>query len=466
MAAAAPDPVNRCRALAWLAAGWSYFAIALLAGLLYALQFIGMYPFEGIEWLSPGRVRVVHTNGVAFGALSCTMIGLLEFVIPRLTGRPVLCQRLGWIVFAAWNLVVLATVALVLGGRMQGVEWGETPAVLDPVVVLGLGLAAVNFLAPVVRASRDGPLYVSLWYFVAAFVWTALNYVAGNFLPEYWVPGAPGAAVTSMYIHDLVGLWVTPLGWGLMYYMVPGILRRPVYSHALSFLGFWSLAFFYPLNSVHHYLLSPIPMWLQRASIIASVAIHLVVYGVVFNFWGTLHGHFREAWSKLPVRWFMVGAAFYLLTCVQCAFQVTITMQSRIHFTDWVVGHAHLVMFGVFTFWMIGFTLHAWPRLCGVEADASASRGLRVQFWVTTIGVLAMWVGLTIAGLIQGDSWRRPGPFTDSVAASGPWWHLRMDLGIALFLAQVPFFAWLVSVWRRGRAAAAAPSAAPAGAAS
>jgi cytochrome c oxidase cbb3-type subunit 1 len=55
-----------------------------------------------------------------------------------------------------------------------------------------------------------------------------------------------------------------------------------------------------------------------------------------------------QAYRNIPVRWFFTGMLFYGLTCLQCAFQVTLTFQALIHFTDWVVGHAHLVMFGVF----------------------------------------------------------------------------------------------------------------------
>ena len=40
------------------------------------------------------------------------------------------------------------------------------------------------------RSSQTkGPLYVSLWYFMAAFVWTFLTYAMGNFMPEYFVGG-------------------------------------------------------------------------------------------------------------------------------------------------------------------------------------------------------------------------------------------------------------------------------------
>ena len=41
--------------------------------------------------------------------------------------------------------------------------------------------------------------------------------------------GAFGA-VGGLFIHDLVGLFVTPLGWGLMYYFVPILLRKPIWS--------------------------------------------------------------------------------------------------------------------------------------------------------------------------------------------------------------------------------------------
>ena len=36
-------------------------------------------------------------------------------------------------------------------------------------------------------------------------VWMPLTYVMGNFVPQYFVPGAGGAAVTGLYIHDLGG---------------------------------------------------------------------------------------------------------------------------------------------------------------------------------------------------------------------------------------------------------------------
>ena len=83
-------------------------------------------------------------------------------------------------------------------------------------------------------------------------------------------PGTSAGAVAGLFIHDLVGLFVTPLGWGLMYYFVPILLKKPIWSHGLSLVGFWGLAFFYPLNGIHHFLYTPIPDFLQYGAIVVD----------------------------------------------------------------------------------------------------------------------------------------------------------------------------------------------------
>ena len=78
----------------------------------------------------------------------------------------------------------------ILLGQAQALEWGETPVWIDPLAQLGLLLVAINFMAPIAKVK--GPLYVSLWYFMAAFVWTFLTYAMGNFMPQYFVAGTGG----------------------------------------------------------------------------------------------------------------------------------------------------------------------------------------------------------------------------------------------------------------------------------
>jgi len=110
-------------------------------------------------------------------------------------------------------------------------------------------------------------------------------------------------------------------------------------------------------------------VWLQAANSYAhavpGIAIEIVVFTVIVNFLMTLRGRGNMLRTDLSIRWFFVGMVFYFLTCLQCAFQTTLPFQRIIHFTDWVVGHAHLVMFGVFGFWMIGAIVYLWPKVVG-----------------------------------------------------------------------------------------------------
>jgi cytochrome c oxidase cbb3-type subunit 1 len=133
---------------------------------------------------------------------------------------------------------------------------------------------------------------------------------------------------------------VTPLGWGMMYFFVPILLKRPIWSHGLSLVGFWGLAFFYPLTGIHHFLYTPIPMFLQYGAVISTISIEFVVTTVIVNFFVTVWGKGEEVRKNIPLRWFYVGMINYFITCLQCAFQTTLTFQKLIHFTDWVVSHA------------------------------------------------------------------------------------------------------------------------------
>ena len=433
----------------YFVAALTYFFISMAGGLLMALQLIHGNPLEGIELFSPGRWRMVHTNAIAYGLLANAFLGVLHWVIPRLTLRPVLDVRLSYFIFIAWQIVVVSTAVGILFGHAQGVEWGETPVWIDPLAQAGLLLVAINFMPPILKST--GPMYVTLWYFLAMFVWTFLTYAMGNFLPEYFVAGSGGGALTGLFIHDLVGLFVTPLGWGMMYFFVPVLLKRPIFSHALSLVGFWGLAFFYPLTGVHHFFYTPIPMFLQYGAVVSTIAVEIVVTTVIVNFYVTLHRAGYHHLKALPTRWFFTGMGLYFVTCTQCAIQATLTMQALIHFTDWVVGHAHLVMFGVFTFWIFGVMTYLFPRL--LRHDWYSARLNEWHYWLSTTGLILMFIVLVLAGIFQGVSWGSLENWDVSVALSLPFWWVRVFAGLMILVGQICFAYNLYRTFRLSRAA-------------
>jgi len=438
------DLVIRRLVVWYFLAALAFMVVAMLGGFLMGFQLIRHNPLRGIEWFSPGRWRMVHTNAIAYGFLANAFLGALHWAVPRLTLKPVLSVPLSWFIFGAWQVVVLATAGGILAGEAQGLEWGETPVWIDPLAQAGLLLVAVNFMAPICQ--MRGPMYVTLWYFIAAFVWTFLTYAMGNFVPEYFVTGTSAGAVGGLFIHDLVGLFVTPLGWGLMYYFVPILLKKPIWSHGLSLVGFWGLAFFYPLNGIHHFLYTPIPMFLQHGAIISTVAVELVVTTVIINFFVTLYGSGREVARNLPIRFFYTGMVFYFLTCLQCSMQTTLTFQALIHFTDWVVGHAHMVMFGVFSMWLLGIMTYLFPRL--LETEWHSARLVEWHYWLSTVGIGVMSADLIIGGVFQGYSWAALQPWDASIDVSVPFWSVRLVAGTAMFAGQMVFLVNLYRTWQ------------------
>ena len=428
-----------------------FMTISMLAGILVALQLVHWNPLNGVELLSPGRWRMIHTNAIAYGFLANAFLGTLHWVVPRLTFHKVASVYLSYFIFCAWQAVVLLTAAGIIFGPTfqdqpwilnlakqyhlpmnlgaQGLEWGETPFWIDPISLVGLVLVAVNFMVPI--AKSKGPMYVTLWYFMAMFVWTPLTVAMGNFLPEYTVAGSSAGAIGGLFIHDLVGLFVTPLGWGLMYYFVPIMLKKPIWSHGLSLVGFWGLAFFYPLQGIHHFLYTPIPMFLQYGAVVSTIAVELVVATVVINFFGTLWGRPREFFENMPIRWFYTGMVFYFITCFQCALQVTLTFQKLIHFSDWVVGHAHLVMYGVFSQWIFGMMVYLFPRI--LKRPWYSQTLLEYHYWLSVVGLSVMFLDLTLVGVFQGYWWASLQPWEVSTNGSQPFWITRVFAGLTMF---------------------------------
>jgi cytochrome c oxidase cbb3-type subunit 1/cytochrome c oxidase cbb3-type subunit I/II len=114
------------------------------------------------------------------------------------------------------------------------------------------------------------------------------------------------------------------------------------------------------------------------------------------------------------------------------------------------VAHAHLALFGVFSWWLYAFIYFAWPKLTGREL---ASRALTEwHFWLTFIGFfLLYYIPDTIAGLMQGFAWLRGLPFIDSLTAAQPFWIPRAISGGVL---MVGVLLMVINLWRSHEAKA------------
>jgi cytochrome c oxidase cbb3-type subunit 1 len=188
-------------------------------------------------------------------------------------------------------------------------------------------------------------------------------------------------------------------------------------------------------------------MFLQYGAVISTIAVEFVVLTVIANFHATIWGRqARTLLESVPLRWFYTGMVLYALTCLQCSLQVTLTFQAVIHFTDWVVGHAHLVMFGVFAFWIFGIMTYLFPRLLGQHWYSA--KLIEWHYWLTVSGMVVMFFDLTFAGVFQGFSWAAMEIWENSIQLSLVFWWIRLGAGLAIIVGQVLFVVNLVRTYR------------------
>ena len=423
--------------------------VAVVFGIIVSLQFFWPDLTGGLPALGWGRLRYAHTQGIMLGWLGNAFIAFLYHCVPVLTGQSVSSRRLGWWLFGIWNFAVMVPGwVLVLSGFSQPLEWAEFPLLVDLFAIVELVLAVFQFLPAFFRRGLEN-LYVSSWYIIGSLVFTLLAFPMGNIVPEF-VPGAAGAAISGLWIHDAVGLFVTPLALAILYFVIPAVTGRPIFSHFLSMLGFWGLFFFYPLNGTHHYVYSVIPMAAQAGAIAASALLGVIVIIVVTNLLLSLRG--AGIVPRDPgLRFVAMSTIFYLVVSIQGASQAQMTLNRAVHFTDWVIGHSHLAMLGFATFAGIGGIIHAWQRIPWARFNA---RLVDHAYWLLVVGITLMFVDLTIAGIVEARLWLDGAPWLESVRAAQPYWIVRTLSGIPIALGFVLLLAGLVTGPRRSESTA------------
>jgi cytochrome c oxidase cbb3-type subunit I len=383
----------------------SWFMVATLGGFTGAISLVAPDYLQGISWLSFGRVRPIHTNLMIFGFVGAALLGGVHYFVPSLVRAPLYSEKLGRATLWVYNLAMaMGSITLSLG-YTQSREYAEWIWPVDILVLLSLAMIFYNLLRTVLLR-EEKLLYVSVWYAFAALVFTSLIYFFGNAM---WNPstgaitGMPDAILAWFYGHGIVGLFLTPLAVGVAYYVIPVVSRAPLFSHALSLVGFWSILLFYPHIGTHHLLQTPAPTWLKIVAITGSIGMLIPVQTVLFNLWLTMRGRLGNIHSDIGGKFVFAGLVWYLMVCLQGPLQSLPQVQRLTHLNNWVVAHSHIAVLGFSGFIGLGAVYFILPRITG--RPLYSARLADIQYWLILIGLSGFFIVLTIAGLIQGSGW-------------------------------------------------------------
>jgi cytochrome c oxidase cbb3-type subunit 1 len=437
-------------AIAFMTAGATWFVVGGIYGLISATHLLSPEFFNNIPWLVFGRTRPIHVNTMLLGFVASTLIGIGLYYVPALLHTRLWSERLGWASWFFWNLTILSGPFTFSFGLTQGREYAEYLWIFDVSIMLAIVLAIFNMVMTI--ASRNEQiLYVSVWYFVGAFLWTAGVYPVGNVM---WRPatGAMPGLLDSIFLwfygHDIVGLLLTPLAIGAAYFVIPRVTRTPIYSYTISVFGFWSLVALYTHIGGHHILQAPIPGWLKVVSVVDSAAMVVPVIPVIANLWLTARQRSGIVWNDPSGRWVMTGTVWYLITCIQGPVQSLPSLQRVTHFNNWTVGHAHIAVLGFSGFIALGALWHVLPL--ALKRKVYSKNLVNLQYGLVLFGLTGFFAVLTIAGLIQGGGWYNAEMVYRVLPEIPVYMGLRALLGVFIFTGAIVGLYNLIMTIRHG----------------
>ena len=432
-----------------------YGVVGMLVGVIIAAQLTWPELNMGIEWLTYGRLRPLHTNAVIFAFGGCALFATSYYVVQRTCQTRLISDGLAAFTFWGWNLVIVLAVVTLPLGLTAGKEYAELIWPIDILIaVVWVAYAIVFFGTVGIRKVKH--IYVGNWFYGAFILAVALLHIVNSaalptgLLHGYSAyAGVQDAMVQWWYGHNAVGFFLTAGFLGMMYYFIPKQAGRPVYSYRLSIVHFWALIFTYMWAGPHHLHYTALPDWTQSVGMIFSLILLAPSWGGMINGIMTLSG----AWHKLrddPIlRFLIVSLSFYGMSTFEGPMMSIKTVNALSHYTDWTVGHVHSGALGWVGLISMGSLYYLVPRLFG-QKQMHSIKAIEIHFWVATIGIVLYIAAMWIAGVMQGLMWRSVNPdgsltytFVESVKATFPFYVIRL-LGGLLYLLGMVIMLWNV----------------------
>ena len=423
-------PYGTVRGYFLSAAGW--LVVGTVGGFIGAIELVAPDLLGNISWLVFGRLRQVHTNVNMFGFVGTGLLGAAHYLVPALLRTPLHSERLGKLTLILWDIAIAVGVVTLSMGQTQNREYAEFIWLVDIGVLVVLALVFYN-LFQTLRQRKEALLYVSVWYVFGGLIFTFFTYLFGNAI---WNPdtgsisGIPDAILAWFYGHNILGFFFTPLAVAAAYYIIPIACRAPLYSHTLSLIGFWSILLLYSHIGTHHLIQAPAPTWLKVVAITGSVGMIVPVMTVLVNLWLTMKDRLGYLYSDIGGKFVLVGTVWYLLTCLQGPLQSLPYVQRLTHFTNWVIAHAHMGVFGFSGSIAFGAMYFILPRITG--KPLYSKKLAEIQYWLFLVGMIGFFTVLTTAGLIQGNGWLNGETVYRILPQIHLYMILRASLGILL----------------------------------
>jgi len=463
----------------FMIASISWGVVAMLVGVIIAFQLnfwqVNGHIFEiltswlpesmqfksdGVQFLTFGRLRPLHTNAAIFAFVGNMMFSGIYYSTQRLCNTRTYSDLLSKIHFWGWQLIIVGAALTLPAGLTRGKEYAELIWPINLAVVVIWVVFALNFFLTL-KVRREKSLYVALWFYIATIITVAMLYIVNHLqIPTSLVHSYPifggvqDALVQWWYGHNAVAFFLTTPFLGLMYYFLPKAAERPVFSYRLSILHFWSLVFIYIWAGPHHLHYTSLPDWAATLGMLFSLMLWMPSWGGMINGLLTLRGAWHKVASDPVLKFFVVGITFYGMATFEGPLLSIKAVNSLSHYTDWTIAHVHSGALGWNGFMAFGMMYWLLPRL--FQTKLYSRKLAEWHFWLGTIGILLYIVPIYVAGITQGLMWRAMTDtgqlmypdFVETTRAILPMYWLRIIGGTAFIAGAVLGGVNFYKTWR------------------
>jgi cytochrome c oxidase cbb3-type subunit I/II len=376
--------------------------------------------------------------------------------------------------FWGWQLIIVASAITLPMGFTSSHEYAEMEWPIDLGITIIWVVFGINMFGTIIKR-RERHMYVAVWFYIATFVTIAVLHIVNSIqLPvslwkSYYVyAGVQDALVQWWYGHNAVAFFLTTPFLGMMYYFLPKMANRPVYSYKLSILHFWSLIFIYIWAGPHHLLYTSLPSWVQSLGVVFSVMLIAPSWGGMINGLLTLRGAWDKVRTEPTLKFMVVALTAYGMATFEGPMLSLKQVNAIAHFTDWIVAHVHVGALGWNGFMTFAILYWLIPRI--YKTELYSKKLANVHFWIGTIGILFYAIPMYWAAVVQGLMWKEFTPegvlkypnFLATTLEILPM-HMMRALGGALYLSGAILMTYnLVKTIKKGKLVANEPAEAPA----
>ena len=426
--------------------------VGMLVGVIIATQLFE--PMANItQYGTFGRIRPLHTNAVIFAFVGNAIFAGVYYSLQRLLKARMFSDVLSNFHFWGWQSIIVAAAITLPLGITTSHEYAELEWPIDIAITLVWVAFGINMFGTIFKR-RERHLYVAIWFYIATFITVAVLHLTNSmqlpisvFKSYYVYAGVQDALVQWWYGHNAVAFFLTTPFLGLMYYFLPKMANRPVYSYRLSILHFWALIFIYIWAGPHHLLYSSLPDWAQSLGVVFSIMLIAPSWGGMINGLLTLRGAWDQVRENTILKFMVVGITSYGMATFEGPMLSLKNINAIAHFTDWIVAHVHVGALGWNGF--LTFAMLYWlvPRI--FQTTLYSEKLVKTHFWIGTIGIAFYAIPMYISGFTQGMMWKQftaegtlqYGNFLDTTLQLLPM-HMMRALGGTLYLVGAILMAY------------------------